>query len=137
MRFPTIRFSTQLTNSTPALMKTAESQKPCVAGSSLTTATKAMTSTQESYPSVQKENTSHSQQQGGDGIPNGNLRRMKYVLGLAATAYAYDQVTNHFFLSTTSLHDGKQGFTSNERLDKATNEAKKHIQRYEQFDSHR
>ncbi|WP_324131145.1 XopAG/AvrGf1 family type III secretion system effector [Erwinia psidii] len=62
---------------------------------------------------------------------------MKYVLGLAATAYAYDRVTNHFFLSTTSLHDGKQGFTSNERLDKATNEAKEHIQRYEQFDSNR
>ncbi|WP_324129765.1 XopAG/AvrGf1 family type III secretion system effector [Erwinia psidii] len=137
MRFPTIRFSTQLTNSTLELTKAAQSQKSCVTGSSLTTATKAMTSTQNTYPAVQKESISQDQQQGGDGMRNGNLRPMKYVLGLAATAYAYDRVTNHFFLSTTSLHDGKQGFTSNERLDKATNEAKEHIQRYEQFDSNR
>lgn len=57
-------------------------------------------------------------------------RTMKYALGLAGAAYLYDKSTNDFFLSTTSLHDGKGGFTSNERLNKANEAAKEYFQRY-------
>ena len=65
----------------------------------------------------------------------GNMRSlasrvMKYALGAAGGAYLYDKTANNFFLSTTSLHDGKGGFTSNDRLNKAYETAKIHFQRY-------
>ncbi|KHK51026.1 type III effector HopG1 [Ralstonia sp. A12] len=49
---------------------------------------------------------------------------------MAGAAYLYDKTANDFFLSTTSLHDGKGGFTSNDRLNKAYGTAKDHFQRY-------
>ncbi|RAA04401.1 type III effector HopG1 [Ralstonia pseudosolanacearum] len=51
-------------------------------------------------------------------------------MGAAGAAYLYDKTANDFFLSTTALHDGKGGFTSNERLDKAYEAAKGYFQRY-------
>lgn len=48
---------------------------------------------------------------------------MKYVAGTAGAAYVYDNTANRFFLSTTSLHDGKQGFTSDARLQEAEKKA--------------
>ncbi len=55
---------------------------------------------------------------------------IKYILSAAAAGYLYDRTTNHFFLSTTALHDGKGGFTSNERLKKAALNADAYIRRY-------
>ncbi|WP_207234687.1 XopAG/AvrGf1 family type III secretion system effector [Bradyrhizobium sp. Leo170] len=57
-------------------------------------------------------------------------RAMKYALGVAGAAYLYDKTTNDFFLSTTSLHDGKGGFTSNDRLNKASEIAKVRFRHY-------
>jgi hypothetical protein len=57
-------------------------------------------------------------------------RAMKYALGLIGAGYLYDKTANHFFLSTTSLHDGKGGFTSNDRLNNASKAAKKYFKRY-------
>lgn len=56
---------------------------------------------------------------------------MKGILGAGAMAYTYDTIANHFFLSTTALHDGKYGFTSDERLDKARPEAEENYQIYQ------
>lgn len=66
-----------------------------------------------------------SSTRGGDpgGMRNLSAQAVKYVLGLAAAGYLYDKTANHFFLSTTSLHDGKGGFASNMRLDRAAAEA--------------
>lgn len=58
-------------------------------------------------------------------------RVMKGILGAGAMAYTYDTIANHFFLSTTALHDGKYGFTSDERLDKARPEAEENYQIYQ------
>ncbi|TCK32019.1 hypothetical protein B0G84_9147 [Paraburkholderia sp. BL8N3] len=57
-------------------------------------------------------------------------RAVKYALGVAGAGYLYDKTTNNFFLSTTSLHDGKGGFTSNDRLNTANEAAKDNFQRY-------
>lgn len=54
-------------------------------------------------------------------------RAVKYVALAAGAGYVYDKTANDFFLSTTSLHDGKGGFTSNERLDKAHEKAKEYF----------
>ncbi|RLM26936.1 type III effector HopG1 [Brenneria alni] len=43
----------------------------------------------------------------------------------------YEKVSNDFFLSTTSLHDGKGGFVSNDRLNKAARAAEIYFQRYQ------
>ncbi|WP_200896964.1 XopAG/AvrGf1 family type III secretion system effector [Paracidovorax citrulli] len=67
---------------------------------------------------------------GQDGTQNLPARAMKYVLGLAAAGYLCDKAANGFFLSTTSLHDGRGGFTSNARLDKAFTEAAAYRQRF-------
>ncbi|PPT99534.1 type III effector HopG1 [Xanthomonas arboricola pv. arracaciae] len=40
-------------------------------------------------------------------------------------------MTDNFFLSTTSLRDGKAGFTSNDRLDKACEKAERYHARYQ------
>ncbi|WP_211903760.1 XopAG/AvrGf1 family type III secretion system effector [Ralstonia syzygii] len=63
-------------------------------------------------------------------LPRIASRIMKYALFAAGSGYAYDKIANDFFLSTTSLHDGKGGFTSNDRLDKANEAAKEYFQRY-------
>ncbi|WP_426441434.1 XopAG/AvrGf1 family type III secretion system effector [Bradyrhizobium genosp. P] len=58
----------------------------------------------------------------GDGAKDGRgdgpnfARGVKFGLCLAGAGYVYNEVANNFFLSTTSLHDGKKGFTSNDRL---------------------
>ncbi len=57
-------------------------------------------------------------------------RAIKTTVGIGAGVYAYDTANNHFFLSTTALHDGKYGFTSDERLDKARPEAEQNYQTY-------
>ncbi len=59
-----------------------------------------------------------------------SARVVKYTLFLTGAGYAYNEVTNNFFLSTTSLHDGKKGFTSNERLRVAQAKAKEYYTRY-------
>ncbi|HEX7635655.1 MAG TPA: XopAG/AvrGf1 family type III secretion system effector [Noviherbaspirillum sp.] len=64
------------------------------------------------------------------GSPKSSFQLMKYAMYLAGAGYLYDKTANDFFLSTTSLHDGKGGFTSNERLNKATEAAKEYFQRY-------
>ncbi|MES5486693.1 XopAG/AvrGf1 family type III secretion system effector [Bradyrhizobium sp. INPA03-11B] len=66
---------------------------------------------------------------GGRGEPK-FARAVKYGLCLAGAGYAYDEVANDFFLSTTSLHDGKKGFTGNERLRLAQAEAREYSTRY-------
>ncbi|WP_316689913.1 MULTISPECIES: XopAG/AvrGf1 family type III secretion system effector [Xanthomonas] len=53
-------------------------------------------------------------------------RAAKYALGVAGAGY----VADNFFLSTTSLVDGKAGFTSNDRLEKACAKAEKYHARY-------
>lgn len=58
-------------------------------------------------------------------------RAIKTAVGIGAGVYTYDTTTNHFFLSTTALHDGKYGFTSDERLDKARPEAEANYQTYQ------
>lgn len=76
--------------------------------------------------------------QGASRPPSGNNLAdrastvMKYILSAAAAGYCYDQTSNHFFLSTTSLHDGKGGFISNERLDRAAMDADIFIQSYQE-----
>lgn len=70
-----------------------------------------------------------SKGQSGNGQSPG-FRGMKYAAYLAGLAYVYDKAANKFFLSTTSLHDGKGGFTSDERLNKAKKEAQGYYQRY-------
>ncbi|GLR46166.1 hypothetical protein GCM10007880_66840 [Mesorhizobium amorphae] len=59
-----------------------------------------------------------------------SARALKYGLCLAGAGYTYDKVANDFPLSTTSLHDGKKGFTSNERLKMAQTKAKDYYARY-------
>ncbi|MER9255904.1 type III effector HopG1 [Mesorhizobium sp. M0598] len=49
---------------------------------------------------------------------------------LAVGGYAYDKIVNDFPLSTTSLHDGKKGFTSSERLRRAQGRAREFHTRY-------
>ncbi|WP_280518183.1 XopAG/AvrGf1 family type III secretion system effector [Xanthomonas phaseoli] len=53
-------------------------------------------------------------------------RAAKYALGIAGAGY----VADNFFLSTTSLVDGKGGFTSNDRLDKGCAKAETYYARY-------
>ncbi|TCK48187.1 XopAG/AvrGf1 family type III secretion system effector [Xanthomonas vasicola] len=55
---------------------------------------------------------------------------MKYIAGAAGAAYVYDNTANRFFLSTTSLHDGKQGFTSDARLQEAEKKAEANYAEY-------
>ncbi|WP_205839391.1 XopAG/AvrGf1 family type III secretion system effector [Neorhizobium huautlense] len=59
-----------------------------------------------------------------------SARAAKYGLFLASAGYAYNEVANNFFLSTTALHDGKMGFTSNERLRIAHAKARKYYDSY-------
>ncbi|WP_206522129.1 XopAG/AvrGf1 family type III secretion system effector [Mesorhizobium sp. M1A.F.Ca.IN.022.05.2.1] len=65
----------------------------------------------------------------GDGS-NLFARALKYSLCLVGAGCAYDKIANDFPLSTTSLHDGRQGFTSNERLRIAQAKASKYYTRY-------
>ncbi len=57
-------------------------------------------------------------------------RVAKYAVCIAGAGYVYDKTFNGFFLSTTSLHDGKGGFSSNDRLNKANAKAKEYYQHY-------
>ncbi|WP_287066528.1 XopAG/AvrGf1 family type III secretion system effector, partial [Mesorhizobium sp.] len=73
----------------------------------------------------------------GEGAPGGtgdgsNLfaRAVKYGLCLAGAGCAYDKIANDFPLSTTSLHDGRKGFTSNQRLRTAQAKAREYYTRY-------
>ncbi|MDK1378225.1 MULTISPECIES: XopAG/AvrGf1 family type III secretion system effector [unclassified Sinorhizobium] len=59
-----------------------------------------------------------------------SARVVKYGLCLAGAGYAYDKVANDFPLSTTSLHDGKRGFTSNQRLKVAQAKAREYYALY-------
>lgn len=81
--------------------------------------------------SNQNTNSPGGEETGGDrDLPSQASRAMKYALGMAGAAYLYDKATNDFFLSTTSLHDGKRGFTSNDRLNKAYEIAKVRFRHY-------
>ncbi|GLS33036.1 hypothetical protein SAMN04488498_14616 [Mesorhizobium albiziae] len=84
-----------------------------------------------------------AQPKGGDGKHDGgaagggtgdgsNLfaRAVKYGLCLAGAGCAYNKIANDFPLSTTSLHDGRKGFTSNERLRTAQAKAREYYTRY-------
>ncbi|MCP3475951.1 type III effector HopG1 [Bradyrhizobium sp. CCGUVB1N3] len=74
--------------------------------------------------------------EGGIGDGPGLLARVvKFGLALAGAGYAYDKVANDFFLSTTSLHDGKMGFTSNERLRTAQANAREYYTGYHAADA--
>ncbi|CAH0447752.1 hypothetical protein LMG10661_03825 [Ralstonia syzygii subsp. syzygii] len=59
-------------------------------------------------------------------LPDLASRAMKYTLGVAGAAYLYDKTANNCFLTTTSLHDGKGGFSSDTRLSKAEEDAEKY-----------
>lgn len=72
----------------------------------------------------------HEGNSGGDETSHWALRAAKYAAGAAGAAYAYDKTANNFFLSTTSLHDGKGGFSSNARLDKAYAQGKEYVKRF-------
>lgn len=79
-------------------------------------------------------------EQGGEGAtdrgtPSLNARALKYGLGLAAGAYAFDKIANDFPLSVTSMYDGKKGFTSSERLRRAQDRARKFHTRYHAADA--
>ncbi|MGF6265290.1 hypothetical protein OKW49_006283 [Paraburkholderia youngii] len=65
-----------------------------------------------------------------NGYPHLATRMMKYAFYAAGAAYAYDRTANDCFLSTTSLHDGKGGFSSDARLIKAEERAEKYYQAY-------
>ncbi|WP_260843936.1 XopAG/AvrGf1 family type III secretion system effector [Robbsia andropogonis] len=68
---------------------------------------------------------------GEEGEATGRVATLlKGAAAVIGMAYVHDKVANHFFLSTTSLHDGKGGFTSNERLNQAFKDAKVYRQRY-------
>ncbi|WP_208250633.1 XopAG/AvrGf1 family type III secretion system effector (plasmid) [Rhizobium sp. T1473] len=75
-------------------------------------------------------------EQGGEGATNSRTqgsslsRALKYAVSLAAGGYAYNEIVNDFPLSTTSLHDGKKGFTSSERLRRAQARAREFHTRY-------
>ncbi len=66
----------------------------------------------------------------GKGFSNFASGAAKYILGAGVAAYAYDTVANHSFLSTTALHDGKCGFTSDDRLNAARPEAEENYRIY-------
>lgn len=74
-------------------------------------------------------------EQRGDGATNSRTqgsslsRALKYAVYLAAGG-AYNEIVNEFPLSTTSLHDGKKGFTSSERLRRAQARAREFHTRY-------
>ncbi|MES0139589.1 hypothetical protein NKJ88_32435 [Mesorhizobium sp. M0016] len=57
-------------------------------------------------------------------------RVVKYGLWLAGVGWTYDKIANDFPLSTTSLHDGRKGFTSNERFRAAQARARKYYTSY-------
>lgn len=113
-----------------------ENQAKQVAVSSLQgNAPIAMRAPQEtkSLPPRSTQFKTHGGDPGGDKTNETShwaLRAAKYAAGAAGAAYAYDKTANHFFLSTTSLHDGKGGFSSNARLDQAYAEGKGHIERF-------
>ncbi|WP_372392321.1 XopAG/AvrGf1 family type III secretion system effector [Xanthomonas sp. NCPPB 3582] len=65
-------------------------------------------------------------QENGGRVRSWASRAAKYALGIAGAGYVVD----NFFLSTTALVDGKAGFTSNERLEKACAKAEKYYARY-------
>ncbi|MGY4403821.1 XopAG/AvrGf1 family type III secretion system effector [Bradyrhizobium sp. USDA 3315] len=71
---------------------------------------------------------------GGRGDEPNFARAAKYGLYLVGASYAYNEVANNFFLSTTSLHDGKKGFTSNERLRLAQAKARDYYASYHAAD---
>lgn len=69
----------------------------------------------------------------GDGQNGSPWRLGNLAKGAAVTigvGILADKVAENFFLSTTSLHDGKGGFTSNERLIRAQEEAQVYRQRH-------
>ncbi|MDR9838211.1 XopAG/AvrGf1 family type III secretion system effector [Herbaspirillum huttiense] len=131
-----MRFHTHLSTAAFELAQVGQSQAQRPAGTVLKAAATAMEAPLNTKNGTEQAPHLGGQKKAGDGgMRNWNSRRMKYVLGLAGAAYAYDQVTNNFFLSTTALHDDKQGFTSNERLDRAKTKAEHYLQRYEKLDS--
>ncbi|MFH0303154.1 XopAG/AvrGf1 family type III secretion system effector [Bradyrhizobium sp. 31Argb] len=82
-----------------------------------------------SRESNQSSTSSGGEEARGSGNLLGFARRvMKYAFGMAGAAYLYNKAANDFFLSTTSLHDGKGGFSSDTRLIKAQKQAEKYYQ---------
>ncbi|MCS4511256.1 XopAG/AvrGf1 family type III secretion system effector [Xylophilus ampelinus] len=71
---------------------------------------------------------------GGGGGSNASPRRIgHWAKGVAAAigaAYVHEKVGDDFFLSTTTLNDGKRGFTGNARLALAQEDARAYRQRY-------
>lgn len=63
--------------------------------------------------------------------PNRNVYHfLKYLAGTLACSYVYDKTVNRNPFSTTSLHDGAQGFTDNRRLRLAQKEAMTYVKAY-------
>ncbi|MGY3133988.1 hypothetical protein ACVWZM_004670 [Bradyrhizobium sp. USDA 4501] len=85
---------------------------------------------------VGRETNSGDGAKGGSGDGPNVARALKYGLYLAGAGYAYNEVGNNFFLSTTSLHDGKKGFTGNERLRLAQAKAREYYTSYHAADSY-
>ncbi|WOH52720.1 XopAG/AvrGf1 family type III secretion system effector [Bradyrhizobium sp. sBnM-33] len=83
---------------------------------------------------VEKGTNNGDGAKGGRGDGPNFARAVKYGLYLAGAGYAYNEVANDFFLSTTSLHDGKKGFTSNERLRLAQAKAREYYTSYHAAD---
>ncbi|MGY3614121.1 hypothetical protein [Bradyrhizobium sp. USDA 10063] len=65
---------------------------------------------------------------GSGNSPGLASRVMKYAFGAVGVIYLYDKMANDFFLSTTSLHDGKGGFSSDARLTRAEKQAEEYYQ---------
>ncbi|MGY4403904.1 XopAG/AvrGf1 family type III secretion system effector [Bradyrhizobium sp. USDA 3315] len=74
------------------------------------------------------KSSGEEQTRGSGNSPGLALRVMKYAFGAVGAVYLYDKMANDFFLSTTSLHDGKGGFSSDARLTKAEKQAEKYYQ---------
>ncbi|WP_426441435.1 XopAG/AvrGf1 family type III secretion system effector [Bradyrhizobium genosp. P] len=79
-------------------------------------------------PNQRSKSSGGEETRGSGNSPDLASRVMKYALGTVGAAYLYDKMANDFFLSTTSLHDGKGGFSSDTRLTKAEKQAEKYYQ---------
>ncbi len=79
---------------------------------------------------VGKETNNGDRATDGRGGGTHFARAVKYGLYLVGAGYVDMGSQTDFFLSITSLHDGKKGFTSNERLRLAQAKAREYYASY-------
>lgn len=108
--------------------------RPRTTKSNTTPPTKCL-ATRQIPPGLRGSNQRSKSSGGEEARGNCNLpglasRVMKYAFGALGAVFFYDKMANDFFLSTTSLHDGKGGFSSDTRLTKAEKQAEEYFQIY-------